>query len=207
METRQRKWFSRTGSLQYRPEIFGMVALLPQRGSAEQPPPFPPPRTLRFCGDQGVALELAHVAASRTHCVSRTAALPEAPETSWPPVPLAVAGAAGVRRAAALLLARRSSRPPPPPADFPIRASLALSASRGAGSGLLRGARGRGRGQGPGQTLDRGQARPGRKGAEPEPGRSPGDWDGAGQGAAWKTAGKAQGLLATTCATGAQTAE
>lgn len=154
----------------------------PPAGQRRTTPTLPPPRTLRFCGDQGVALELAHVAASRTHCVSRTAALPEAPETSWPPVPLAVAGAAGVRRAAALLLARRSSRPPTPPADFPIRASLPLSASRGAGSGVTAG--GRGPGAGPGTGTDpepgTGEARPERGGAWAGAESGGLDWGGAG---------------------------
>lgn len=110
---------------------------------------------------------------------------------------------------AALLLAYgRSPRPLTPHAEFPTPASLRLAAPRGAGPrGLLWGVGGGARGQGD-AGLGEGEAGPGK-------GRSLGlggvrgglRWGGAGQGTAWKIAGKAQGLWATACATGAQSAE
>lgn len=184
VETTQRKGFQGQAPSGTDQRFSGWSHSFPSRAAHTEPsaaPRLAPHTALR--GDQGVALELAHVAASWTLCVSNTTALPEAPETSWPSVPLAIPSTAGVPRVAALLARGRSSRPPTPPVDFPTTASLRLAASRGAGPrGLLWG--GRGRGQGPGKCWAGGKRGKSRKGAEPGSGRSPGGlgWGGAGHG-------------------------
>lgn len=153
VETTQKKGFQGQASSETDQRFSGWSHSFPSPEAHTDPPPRPVPHTA-LRGDQGVALELAHVAASRTLCVSSIAALPEAPETSWPSVPLAVPSTAGVPRVAALLPALgRSSRPPTPPADFPTPSSLRLAASRGAGP---RGGYCGGAGLGPGEMLGRG---------------------------------------------------